>query len=357
MAMQFPKHNQQGMDDDPLRREAAEWFVRLNAQEPDADEVGDWQRWLLKSEAHRQAFAEFEDLWQTIGQTEPHFEAPGNQAAAKRDPGKRWRWPVALAASVLFAAVGALFFRADMMTSRDLPSSALVQTRKAEDRTYALPDGSRIDVGASTRVVVDFGPATRNVFIDSGEAYFQVAHDSARPFVVHAGAGTITAVGTAFNVHTALGRVSVAVVEGTVKVENSGYDTSAPAKGPSVRPQSPAPVLVHAGEGVAYDRSVQPVESVDARVATSWRGGHLKFLREPLAYVVSDIERYADLQISIADPSLGELLYTGTVVPENLDDWLALLSHAFPIEVQRINKRAILLKRRDTSTEPHTGTG
>lgn len=355
--MQFPKHNQQGMDDEPLRREAAEWFVRLNTHEPDTDEVGDWQRWLLKSEAHRQAFAEFEDLWQTIGQTGPHLNSPANQAAAERAHSKRWRWPAALAATLLFGAVGALLFRADMVPSRDLPSSALVQTRKAEDRTYALPDGSRIDVGASTRVVVDFGTAARNVFIDSGEAYFQVAHDTARPFVVHAGAGTITAVGTAFNVHTALGRVSVAVVEGTVKVENSAHNTSARAKGDSVRSQSTAPLLVHAGEGVAYDRSVQPVESVDARVATSWRNGHLKFLREPLAYVVSDIERYADLQISIADPSLGELLYTGTVVPENLDDWFALMSHAFPIEVQRINKRAILLKRRDAPTEPRTNTG
>lgn len=354
--MQFPKHTREGMDDDPLRREAAEWFVRLNTQEPDTDEVGDWQRWLLKSEAHRQAFAEFEDLWQTIGQTEPHLASSVNQATAERNHSKRWRW-VALAATFLFGAVGALLFSADMGTSRDLPSSALVQTRKAEDRTYVLPDGSRIDVGASTRVVVDFGTAARNVFIDSGEAYFQVAHDTARPFVVHAGAGTITAVGTAFNVHTALGRVSVAVVEGTVKVQNSDYNTAAPAKDDSVKPQAAAPLLVHAGEGVAYDRSLQPVESVDARVATSWRNGHLKFLREPLAYVVSDIERYADLQISIADPSLGALLYTGTVVPENVDDWLALLSHAFPIEVQHINKRAILLKRRDAPMEPPTDAG
>jgi transmembrane sensor len=355
MAMQFPTHNPQEIDDDPLRREAAEWFVRLNTHEPDTDEVGEWQRWLLKSEAHRQAFAEFEDLWQTIGQT--GLESPATQAAAEPQQGKRWFWPVGLAATFLVGAVGALFFSADMGASSDLPSSALVQTRKAEDRTYNLPDGSRIDVGASTRVVVDFGTTARNVFIDSGEAYFEVAHDTARPFVVHAGAGTITAVGTAFNVHTALGRVSVAVVEGTVKVQNSVHDTSAPAKDDSVSPQSTAPLLVHAGEGVAYDRSLQPVESVDARVATSWRNGHLKFLREPLAYVVSDIERYADLQIAIADPSLGELLYTGTVVPENLDDWLALLSHAFPIEVQRINQRAILLKRREAPTVPQTEIG
>ena len=81
-------------------------------------------------------------------------------------------------------------------------------------------------------------------------------------------------------------------------------------------------------------------------MATAWRDGHLKFIREPLGNVAADVERYADVKISIADPAVAELPYTGTVIPDEIDDWLALLSHAFPIEVQRISKRTVLLKLR-----------
>lgn len=334
-----------------LHSEAAEWFVRLNMREPDTDEVGDWQRWLLKSDAHRQAFSEFEDLWLTIGQTEHRPSTTPAADQVRRNT--RWRWAAALAATVLFGAVGAFFLTSDAFKSNDLPSSAAVQTRTAQNRTYALPDGSRIEVGASTRVVVDFGSSTRSVIIDSGEAYFEVAHDTQRPFVVHAGGGTITAVGTAFNVHSALGRVSVAVVEGAVDVRSSAKEApSIPSRGKAAGTDPARPLLVHAGEGVAYDRATHTIESVDPRVATSWRDGHLKFLREPLAYVVSDIERYADLHITIADPAVGELRYTGTVIPKDVDDWLTLVSQAFPIEVQRINKHAVLLRRAPTAPPP-----
>lgn len=343
--------------DEPLHSEAAIWFMRIHTREPGMEEVADWQRWLMADEAHRHAFSRVEDLWQTIGLTELHFRRQDRQSTgsslAARSRAVQRHWPHALAATALVAMIGAGFLFSGSRQSSQLPASAAVETRTAENRTYSLSDGSRVEVGARTRVVVDFSGPTRSVFIDSGEAYFQVAHDTARPFVVHAGGGAITAVGTAFNVHNALGRVSVAVIEGTVNVQSSVPDAPLiPPPGEVV--QSPPPLLVHAGEGVAYDRVTRSIEPVDTRVATSWRDGHLKFLREPLAYVVSDIERYADLQISIADTSVGELLYTGTVVPKELDDWLALLSHAFPIEVQRIDKRTILLKRRTLPAVPPT---
>jgi transmembrane sensor len=341
------------LSSDPVRHEAAEWFVRLNTREPATDEVGDWQRWLMRSPAHRQAFAEIEDLWRTVGHTEDHFTktaATLPSASVAAPSNRRRRWAVAAAATVLFGAVVSFLVSSGSIESNDLPSSAVVQTRTSEDRTYALPDGSRIQVGARTRIVVDFSNAVRSVIIDSGEAYFEVAHDPARPFVVHASGSTITAIGTAFNVHSALGRVSVAVVEGAVNVQNAAQEAPLPAAQRDVLqpPPSSEPVIIRAGEGVAYDRLTRSVDAIDTGVETSWRGGQLKFLREPLAYVIADIERYSDLRISIADPSVGEFLYTGTVIPQDVDDWLTLVSQAFPVEVQRINKRAILLKRRVT---------
>lgn len=336
---------------DPLHNEAAKWFVRVNTREPDAEELIDWQRWLMADEAHRRAFAKFEELWQTIGQTEQHsVVSAGSGDASPAIPRqlKRRGWPLALAATVLVAIVGTLWLLPVKNPSSQLPASAVAETRTAEKRTYSLPDGSRVDVGASTRILVDFSDVSRSVIIESGEAYFQVAHDRTRPFVVHAGSSTITAVGTAFNVHRALGRVAVTVAEGAVNVQkfaekSSEVTSSAPQAQPTASAQ---PIIVRAGEGIQLDGSTKFVAAVDARIATAWRDGHLKFVREPLAYVVADVQRYSDVQISIADPTVAELLYTGTVIPSDVDDWLVLLTHAFPVDAQRINKRTVLLKLR-----------
>lgn len=338
-------------DDDPLQAEAANWFVRLNTREPDTEEVADWQRWLMASEANRHAFARFEELWQTIGHTEQHFVTQERRdglapVAAQRSPSRR-RWPLAIAAATLVAVVGVLLMSSDGIRSADLPASAIVQTTIDQVRTFALPDGSRVDVGASTRLVVDFSDSVRRVIIDDGDAYFQVVHDTERPFVVHAGSGTITAVGTAFNVHHTLGRVAVAVVEGAVTVRKLDQALqAAPIATAAQSPEFPQPLLVRAGEGVEYGRSIKAVAPIDTRVATAWRQGQLKFIREPLVYVAADVQRYSHFQISIADPAVAEFQYTGAVTPDEIEDWLALLPHAFPIEVQRINSRAVLLKLR-----------
>lgn len=343
--------------DDALHAEAASWFVRIHAGEPGTEEVADWQRWLMADEAHRHAFSRFEDLWQTIGQTEPHLRTQSRSEvdAPARSRTIQRRWPLAIAATALVATVGAGFLLSRSIRSHQLPGSAVVETRTAEDRRYVLTDGSRIDVGARTRVVVDFSGPTRSVIIDDGEAYFEVAHE-ARPFVVRAGSGTITAVGTAFNVHHVQGRVAVAVVEGAVNVREFVDDDGAsvaPVISGTSAPAAPRPpaVIVRAGEGVIYGRAAKAVEAVDPNVATAWRDGHLKFIREPLGYVVADVERYTNTQISIADPAVAELLYTGTVIPDEIDDWLALLAHAFPIEAQRIEGRMVLLKLRTDASD------
>lgn len=338
--------------EDPLHAEAAKWFVRIHAQEPSTEDISDWQRWLTANEAHRQAFSRFEDLWKTIGQTELHFRAHNPQHAATQLTARpsravQRRGIIALAAAVIgFVCVGLLLSKSAQSTR--LPESAVVETRIAETRSYSLADGSTIDVGARSRVVVDFSGSARTIIIDAGEAFFKVAHER-RPFVVRAGFGTVTAVGTAFNVHQGRSRVTVAVVEGVVTVSELSDDSAGASKatlGVSTQDVKQPSVFVRAGEGVVYGRGAKAPEAIDPRVATGWRQGRLKFIREPLGDVVADVERYTNMQLSIADPAVAELLYTGTVIPNEVDDWLELLPHAFPIHIQRVNKQTVLLKLR-----------
>ena len=77
--------------------------------------------------------------------------------------------------------------------------SEKIETGIGEQRNLVLSDGSTLLLNTNSRVTVDFSDDVRNIVLLKGEAHFEVAHDTTRPFTVTAGNNTVTAVGTAFN--------------------------------------------------------------------------------------------------------------------------------------------------------------
>lgn len=353
--------------------EAGEWFLRVHDESATAADIAAWQQWRGSSAEQRRAFAKIEDLWHTLGAVPPHAwrqpdgseprSAPplGPDALDPRPAAPRWShtdaarpsadapvapaaphvarryWPRALAAALaLAAAAGAiLLWRAGDQRIPVLPESAAVRTGPGEHRPYLLTDGSRMDVGASTSLAVQFSPEVRTLVVDTGELYVQVAHDAGRPFEVRAGAGTIRALGTAFNVRNLQGRVAVTVVEGSVQIETTPAAVSLELGPPLVR--------LEAGQKLVYDREIELVTAADTGAELAWRSGRLQYVREPLRFVIADVSRYTRQRIMLGDPALGELLYTGTVLQGEINDWLKGLGHVFPIRVDHIDERTVVL--------------
>jgi transmembrane sensor len=322
--------------DDALLREAAEWFELVHRDDARTEDLARWQAWLAGGDHRRQAFRKVEDLWHTAGQL-PHA-----QPVAPRMPYLR---AAAAIASVTLLGVLWAWSQWGPFGARDL---SVVETRSGEHRELSLPDGSRLMVGGRSAIKVQYTPAARYLIMESGEAYFNVEHDPARPFVVRAGSATITAVGTAFNVHRVEDRVVVTVVEGSVDIASVVPVTMPDSKGTHApRPQAMLlkPTRLRAGQEMVYGDRDTEVRLADVGEATSWQAGRLKYLREPLKYVVPDVERYTTRQIVIADEQVGAIRYTGTVLEGELDDWLTTLEQTFPeIEVVRVNDETVLLK-------------
>jgi transmembrane sensor len=204
-------------------------------------------------------------------------------------------------------------------------------------------------VGGRSEITVQYTTAARYLVVQSGEAYFDVEHDPSRPFVVRAGSATITAVGTAFNVHRVEDRVVVTVVEGSVDVA-SVVPLDLPESGktaePRVQPILPKPTRVKAGQEMVYSDRGSQLRLADVGEATSWQAGRLSYLGEPLKYVVPDVARYTTRQIVIADEEVGAMRYAGTVLEGEVDDWLRSLEHSFDIEVVYVNDHTVLLRHR-----------
>jgi transmembrane sensor len=226
----------------------------------------------------------------------------------------------------------------------------IYQTSVGELRNVHLPDGSSIILGGRTELSVAFSAQRRSVGLLRGEAWFQVAHHSYWPFVVAAGDGTITDVGTAFLVQRDSDRVVVTVTQGTVEITPGPLARSTPGIDEGV---ALAPVLsrirVTQGEEFAFSDkgALSAVKQTDTHAATTWTHGRLTFDDVPLRYVVERVDRYSSRHIAVS-ASAGTLRFSGIVSDDGIDDWLQGLEKIFPVTVDE-REATVCVHMRDLS--------
>ena len=202
----------------------------------------------------------------------------------------------------------------------------------------ALPDGSSFDLNTNSRVEVDYSERTRVIRLERGEAYFKVAHDTHRPFWVHAGDRWVRAVGTAFNVYLRPAGVEVTVSEGTVNVVNAAADESPPSDASYTK----SAASVTAGQQAdAHGRAdvIHALDTTQLSRLLAWRKSSLYFQDEPLGDVVNELMRYTTLKIEIADDSLRQLPVGGTfqTSPEGAEALLRMLQDGFGTKIRRVD--------------------
>ena len=205
-----------------------------------------------------------------------------------------------------------------------------------------LDDGSTLELNAASAVRVQFTPAERRVQLESGEAHFAVAHDTARPFIVSAGPIAVRAVGTAFNVrYTAGGDIEVTVTEGKVAV--SGVER--------VDPNAlSAAIFVSAGQRIVLPHHAPPptVEQVDPatlRAALAWQSRLADFAEAPLADVVARFNARSRIQLFLADEKLADRRIGGTFALDEAEAFVRLLERDGEIVGERRGETEIHLRR------------
>jgi len=233
------------------------------------------------------------------------------------------RWLVAVGLLVVVAA-GYLLWNSHVLGRDDTYT-----TSKAQQRHLQLADGTDVELGAMSELSVHLTPRGRSVEIKEGEAFFQVKHDEARPFVVHAGSWQLTDVGTRFNVRKTHSQVVVAVAEGRVDV---------------ARPSGSRTMHLVAGDQVTLDASVS-LANIEPAIAASWQQGQLRFQDEPLSVVLANVNRYSRHEIVAVDPEIGAQRFSGTVFIEHIDGWLTATCKVFALTEEHTADDRILLHR------------
>jgi transmembrane sensor len=218
--------------------EAADWAARVDARGLDVERDPELQAW-LSGDARRagallraQAAISFLDRGRALANVAPAVEAEAAERPSRR----------ALIGGVTGAAAAALVGGVGLWAARP----QRLDTRLGEIRRVPLADGSLVAINTKTALEVAMKPKSRRIVLKEGEAWFQVAKDPQRPFVVAAGAVRVRAVGTAFSVRRgdeAGAGVDVMVTEGVVETWIEGEQGSRRRLSAGSRIVWPAPSL------------------------------------------------------------------------------------------------------------------
>lgn len=313
--------------------EASRWFTQLKRPSVTAQALHDFREW-RRDAANAEAFAHVERTWEAAGSLaeRPAMKAAADAALAARPPkaarsSRRLTFvPVAVGMASLAIAAGGTVVGLNYYE----PTYA---TDIGDQRLEQLSDGSRVRLNTDTKIRVKLHGAQRRIELLRGEAFFDVAHDATRPFIVETNGAEVRALGTKFEVRRDAGIVRVTLVQGRVEVSQSGQAAKATL--------NPNETLTIGAQGVTAPRPT------DATAESSWTTGRLTFRGAPLRDAVQEVNRYSRRKIVLSptDPAAAERL-SGQFEPGDTETFLAGIEAVYGLKVVSETPHEIRLGRR-----------
>ncbi len=302
-----------------IKARAAEWLERQDRADWSAQDQAELEAWLAESSANLIAYWRVHDAWKRAERLVAVHPVVTPLPVA---PARRKIWPLLTSIAASAIAVAALGLGGRSLLSQP------------QDRTFATPvggreivsfaDGSRIELNTSTVLRTRMTTQNRTVWLERGEAYFQVKHDEAHPFIVIAGGDRVTDLGTKFVMRRDSRQLEVALLEGRVRF---GDDDS--------RPQAQTTLLMPGDVATASANAMfvtqQSVQSLAQKL--SWRRGVLVFDKTPLADAAKEFNRYNRQKLVIADPAAASITIDGTFPTNNVEAFTDVALHILRLHV------------------------
>jgi len=300
-----------------IEARAAAWLRRRNADWTDTQQA-ELDAWLAQSGAHQVAFWRLEAAWERTSRLEALRKAPMSSRAAAPNT-SRFRH-LRLATAVLTVAVLGAAWAFTSHTTEPVYSTAL-----GERKVVTLGDGSRIELNTNTTLRLVAAAKGRKVVLERGEAFFQIQHDAANPFVVIAGNHRITDLGTQFVVRQTRGNLEVTLVEGSAELgpaDATGHERSVVLK--------PGDVALATAASVAVLK--KPAHEVNDEMA--WRRGMLVFDRTTLAEAAAEFNRYNDTHLVIADKTIAAQTIGGKFSTKDVGGFVEIMQQLMGLRVK-----------------------
>jgi transmembrane sensor len=312
-----------------IRAEAAAWVLkqRDTGQWSEADQAA-LDAWLAQSPQHMVAYLRLDTVWTRADRLAAlrNFPPEAVQSRAHFSP-----LLLRIAAAFAIAALVGVATASYLLSPRE----RVFSTPVGGHEIVSFADGSRIELNTDTVIRARMTTDSRTVWLEKGEAYFQVKHDAAHPFVVMAGDHRITDLGTKFLVRRDTAKLEVAVMQGRVKFDTP--DMRTPLK----------PALLTPGDVMTATASTVFITHENARAAAkelSWRRGVLIFDSTSLADAASEFNRYNREKLVIADPAVAGMTIDGTFPTDNVRLFARVVQDVLGLRVESRADESVILR-------------
>jgi transmembrane sensor len=297
---------------------AAAWIELCESGEWNAEKQQALEAWLAESPAHRVAYLRASDVWKRANRLRALSQPGPDTAIAGRSFLPMFLRLAAVVAITVALAAGAL-----QLVSRS--GERTYSTAIGQHKTIAFSDGTRIELNTGTVLRTRMTTASRMVWLDKGEAYFQVKHDPAHPFTVMIDGRRVTDLGTKFFVRRGSGQTEVAVLQGSVR-----FDAS------DIRSAARSAMLLQGDVALASADSMSITKEPLRELARtlSWRNGVVVFNHTTLADAAIEFNRYNVKKIVIADPAAARLAIDGTFPANNVEAFIDAAQRVFRLHVE-----------------------
>jgi transmembrane sensor len=296
---------------------AADWIQRRGFWDWGEPDQAALDAWLAEQPAHLVAYLRAEAAWSRTERLtalgRENFDA-GESASAR---------PFRTLISIAAAFVAAIAIGVFALQYTGQPHDRIFSTQVGGHKTIAFADGTRIELNTDTVLRARMTTAQRTIWLEKGEAYFQVKHNAADPFIVYAGRHRVTDLGTKFLVRRDPGRLEVALLEGRVRFGAANGDAQS--------------ALLKPGDVATATTSTMFVAKENLRKLNSelsWRRGLLVFKHTTLAAAATEFNRYNRQQLIVADPAAAQITIDGTFPVNNVEDFSRLTQVVLGLDVQ-----------------------
>ena len=320
-------------------KELIEKYFDGNITDAEIKELSDW----IKNDRHLQNWWEEEFSKSDAGinpvlrdklfarikeQTQGKEETQGkeNSRTIRMNP---WKWAAAIVLPICIA-----FFTYYLIdSSQTVGAPFIVKADKGDKATIELPDGTNVVLNSASQLsyLNNFGENVRRVQLN-GEAYFKVAHDEKRAFIVQVGDLEVKVLGTSFNVsaYEDAKDVTVVLLEGKVGVYAQKMSH-----------------IMKPGDKIEYNKATHKITAtqVHPNDYIEWTKGNMYFEKESLENIMKTLSRIYDVEIRFDSNKLPNEYFTGTIPGGGIQNALNILMLTSPFYYE-MDGSVIVLKEK-----------
>lgn len=316
-----------------IQKRAADWvFERQDSKNWSPEDEAKLNAWLSEATAHRVAYVRLETMLTRSNRLVALRVEPANRSKHVKSQSRKHRFSLAAVAAialVTLAGTGAAVFL-------NAPQTQTYSTALGAHKTITLADGTRIELNTNTVLRARISARARSVWLDKGEAYFQVTHEQTRPFVVTAGDYRVIDLGTAFSVRSDTNRLEVALVEGRARFEAARANIRM-----TPSDLTPGDVVVATAQKVIVTK--RPEKKLASDLA--WRQGLLVFNYTTLADAAAEFNRYNTKKLVIADQAAARLTVMGKFPATNVDLFGQVAKAALGVRIESRGNEIVISKQ------------